>query len=109
MRPYFIFITGVVILLSILFIIFSLSKALADDGPPSTPPTPGPVVNTGGNVSGSSPGSSCVPRLGLRAPSYVPSGTYNWAQNGDAGWPFGWPGLSLLTPQTTPPIVGCSR
>lgn len=77
---------------------------------PAAPPTPGPVVNTGGNVSGSNPGSSCSERLGIRNAPAGPSNTFNWSNNGDAGWPFGWPGrVAFNVVPTTAPSVGCSR
>jgi len=74
------------------------------------PPAPGPVVNTGGSVSGSNPGSGCSERLGIRNAPLGPSNTFNWSNNGDAGWPFGWPGrVAFNTIPTTAPNVGCSR
>lgn len=74
-----------------------------------TPP-PGPVVNTGGNESGSNPGSGCSERLGIRNAPAGPSNSFLWTNNGDAGWPFGWPGrVAFNTIPTTPPSVGCSR
>ena len=80
--------------------IWGAAVALADDGesstpsPPPAPPTPAPVVATGGANTGTNPGSSCIPHLGLRnQPARL--GTVpgeQLATNGDAGWPFGWPG-----------------
>ena len=73
-------------------------------------PPPGPVVNTGGNVSSSSPGSGCSERLGTRNAPAGPSNSFVWSNNGDAGWPFGWPGRVAFNPiPTTAPSVGCSR
>ena len=77
---------------------------------PAAPPTPGPVVNTGGNVSGSNPGSSCSERLGVRNAPTGPSAIYTWSTSGDSGWPFGWPGMAPANAvPTTAPSVGCSR
>lgn len=93
----------------IVYCLVQATRASADGGPPPTPPTPGPVVNTGGNISGGDPGSSCALRLGVRTPSYTPSSTYTWAQSGDSGWAFGWGGLPWPATPTTAPSVGCSR
>jgi hypothetical protein len=74
------------------------------------PPTPGPVLATGGNVSGSNPGSSCAARLVTRNAPPGPSNIYLWNASGDSGWPFGWPGMAPNNVySTTPPSVGCSR
>jgi hypothetical protein len=99
--------------------IWSAAVALADDGqsstpsPPPAPPTPAPIVATGGASTSTSPGSSCVPHLGLRnLPPVLGSAqspTSNWSFNGDAGWPFGWPGPAPMAIPTTAPTVGCSR
>ena len=73
-------------------------------------PTPGPVVNTGGVISGTSPGSSCSERLGTRNVPAGPSNIFLWSTNGDTGWPFGSPGrVPFNTIPTTAPSVGCSR
>ena len=73
-------------------------------------PTPGPVANTGGVASGSNPGSSCSQRLGTRNIPAGPSNIFSWSNNGDVGWPFGWPGrVAFNTIPTTAPSVGCSR
>ena len=88
-------------------------QAFADEGTPTPPPvnpTPGPVGATGGNTSGSAPGSSCSSRLTLRNVPGAPSNIYLWTTNGDAGWPFGWPGrVPQNAVPATPPTVGCSR
>ena len=74
-----------------------------------TPP-PGPVVNTGGVISGSNPGSSCSERLNTRNVPPGPSNIFLWTTNGDTGWPFGYPGQGgFNTIPTTAPYVGCSR
>lgn len=86
--------------------------AAADGTPtpaPAVPAPPGPVINTGGATGGSSPGSGCSMRLGLRNVPPPQSALFLWNQNGDAGWPFGWPGPGPYTAPTTPPVVGCSR
>ena len=73
-------------------------------------PTPGPVGNTGGVINGSNPGSSCAERLGTRNVPAGPSNIFGWSNNGDVGWPFGWPGrVAFNTIPTTAPSVGCSR
>lgn len=74
------------------------------------PPAPGPVLATGGNVSGSNPGSGCSSRLAIRNAPNGPSNIYLWQASGDTGWPFGWPGMAPNNAvPTTPPNVGCSR
>ena len=73
-------------------------------------PTPAPVVNTGGNVSSSNPGSGCSERLGVRDAPLAPSNMFGWGNNGDVGWPFGWPGMAPPNAiPTTAPSVVCSR
>lgn len=95
--------------------IWGAAVALADNGGGSTPtappapPTPSPVVATGGASGGTSPGSSCVPRLGLRNLPAAQSPVMLWNQNGDVGWPFGSPGPVPFNVPTTAPTVGCSR
>jgi hypothetical protein len=99
--------------------IWGAGVALADEGqsstpgPPPAPPTPGPIVATGGASTGTSPGSSCVPHLGLRnqAPLFgsALSPSNSWSFNGDVGWPLGWPGPVPFDVPATAPTVGCSR
>ena len=90
-------------------------QAFADGDESSTPtpppvnPTPGIVGATGGNTSGTSPGSGCSSRLTLRNNPIPQSPAFVWNTNGDAGWPFGWPGQVPISPPTTAPTVGCSR
>ena len=77
---------------------------------PAAPPSPGPVVSTGGDVSSSSPGSGCSERLGIRNAPAGPSNIFGWGNNGDVGWPFGWPGMAPVNAvPTAAPSVGCSR
>lgn len=107
--------TRLVVLLAVLAatvaaVIFCLDQAArADDTPPTTAPTPGPVVATGGGSGGTSPGSGCTMRLGLRNNPAPPSALTVWNQSGDSGWPFGYPGSPPWTPITAPPSVNCSR
>ena len=99
--------------------IWGAAVALADNdqsstpSPPSAPPAPGPVVATGRANTGTRPGSSCIPHLGLRnEPPVLGSAQFpasNWALNGDSGWPFGWPGPAQFSIPTTAPTVSCSR
>jgi hypothetical protein len=95
--------------------IWSAAVALADNGQSSTPslppapPTPTPILVTGGASGGTSPGSSCVPRLGLRNMPPAQSPPMLWNQNGDVGWPFGSPGPVPFAVPSTAPTVGCSR
>jgi hypothetical protein len=95
--------------------IWAAAVALADQGqssspsPPPAPPTPVPVVNTGGASGSTSPGNSCVPRLGLRNMPPAQSPVMLWNQNGDVGWPFGAPGPVPFAVPSTAPTVGCSR
>jgi hypothetical protein len=95
--------------------IWGAAVALADNGsssaptPPPAPPTPVPIVATGGATTGTSPGSSCVPRLGLRTQPAPQSPVMLWNLNGDVGWPFGWPGPLPFAVPSTAPTVGCAR
>jgi hypothetical protein len=95
--------------------IWGAAVALADNdesstpSPPAAPPAPAPVVATGGANTGTSPGTSCVPHLGLRNEPPSQSAMNIWQTNGDAGWPFGWPGVPPLTMPTIAPTVSCSR
>lgn len=74
------------------------------------PPAPGPVVNTGGVISGSNPGSGCSERLTIRNAPGGPSNIFLWTTNGNNGWPFGNPGQGgFNTVPTTAPGMGCSR
>lgn len=95
-------------MLAIAWSLTQATQAFADP-PPSTTPTPGPVVNTGGGTGGADPGSSCSTRLGLRSQPTPPSALFIWSQSGDSGWPFGYPGSPPWTPISGPPNVGCSR
>jgi hypothetical protein len=95
--------------------IWGAAVALADNGesstpsPPPAPPAPAPVVATGGAGGSTSPGSSCVPRLGLRTQPLPQSPVMLWNQNGDVGWPFGAPGPVPFNVPSTAPTVSCSR
>ena len=74
---------------------------------PSTPPTPTPVIGTGGNVSGSQQGSSCQPRPAWKSTTGPVEDPRGWtASIGD------WPGLTTVPPIAAPstaPVPGCSR
>ena len=73
-------------------------------------PTPGPQGATESHVSSSSPGSSCLARLGTRNVPPTQSPTSSWYLNGDSGWAFGQAGqVPWAAPPTTAPGVGCSR
>jgi hypothetical protein len=76
---------------------------------PPPPPTPSVVVATGGAGGSTSPGNSCIPRLGLRNLPGPQDPVMLWNQNGDVGWPFGAPGPVPEDIPTTAPSVGCSR
>jgi hypothetical protein len=95
--------------------IWGAAVALADQNgsstpsPPPAPPTPGPVVATGGASGSTNPGSSCIPRLGLRNMPPAQSPVMLWNQNGDVGWPFGSPGPVPFNVPSAAPTVGCSR
>jgi hypothetical protein len=73
-------------------------------------PTPGANSASQSNVSGSSPGSSCLARVATRNGPPTPGPVDQWNTNSAVGWPFGWTGggVYAVTP-TTAPTVGCSR
>ncbi len=105
-------------LIAVMLAALSISHAtvaLADNGqsstpsPPPAPPAPGLIVATGGANTGTSPGSSCIPHLGLRNQPLPQSPVMLWNQNGDVGWPFGWPGPVPFAVPSAAPTVSCSR
>ncbi|MBV9089260.1 MAG: hypothetical protein JO044_05035 [Mycobacteriaceae bacterium] len=73
-------------------------------------PTPGANSASQSNVSSSSPGNSCLSRLGTRNAPPTPSPVDQWNTNSAVGWPFGWVGggVYAVVPSTAP-NVGCSR
>ncbi|MBV8348578.1 MAG: hypothetical protein JOZ49_13920 [Mycolicibacterium sp.] len=73
-------------------------------------PTAGANSASQSNVSSSSPGSSCLARVGTRNIPPNQSPLNSWYTNGDVGWPLGWTGGGMQAPiPTTAPNVGCSR
>lgn len=67
---------------------------------PPTPPTPTPVIGTGGNTSGTSPGSGCMARTPQKFTPADPGNPNAWA---NPDWP-GWAPIVVPTPGN-----GCSR
>jgi hypothetical protein len=102
--------------------LFTAPAALADNQdegstpmPPAVittapPPPPGMTSSSQSSVSSSNPGSGCSERLATHPNPPGFSNMFNWYNNGDVGWPFGWPGpVPPNAYPTTPPTVGCSR
>jgi hypothetical protein len=74
--------------------------AAADSGSSAAPTPPAPVISTGGQVSGTSQGSSCGDRQPQKFAPTATSNPYAWAEPD-------WPGFfTINTPQSS---GGCSR
>lgn len=100
MRTWLGIVVAVIITLAIMGAALCLIQAVHAD--PPAPPTPAPVIGTGGEQSGSDPGSSCV--SSLLPQRFVPapgSNPYAWAQPD-------WPGFFVIT-TPVPGAATCSR